>query len=150
MLYSSCLAAVLRGNFLYPCRRKISALTSCITFGQLLHPFRSQSPYLWNGDTDTYIRSWGFGKILVKSPVYRRHSVNGRLLGPVVVMMVVFTVIFCHVRGALTQSPPPPIHHGWRIRLPRHDLLGEERWLISQRRRAQSLSLQGLLLGSFA
>ena len=29
-------------------------------------------------------------------------------------------------RGALTQ--PPQVRHGWRIRLPRHDLLGEERW----------------------
>ena len=30
-------------------------------------------------------------------------------------------------RGALSQ---PPVHHGWRISLPRHDLLGEERWLL--------------------
>ena len=35
-----------------------------------------------------------------------------------------------------------------RISLPRHDLLGEERWLISERRRAKSLFLNGLLLGS--
>ena len=36
-----------------------------------------------------------------------------------------------------------------RISLPSHDLLGEERWPISQRRRAKSLLLNGLLLGSF-
>ena len=36
-----------------------------------------------------------------------------------------------------------------RISLPRHDLLGEERWPNSQRRRAKSLFLNGLLLGSF-
>ena len=48
--------------------------------------------------------------------------------------------------GALLQGP----HRPWmRISLPRHDLLGEERWLISQRRRAKSLFLHGLLLGSF-
>ena len=35
-----------------------------------------------------------------------------------------------------------------RVSLPRHDLLGEERWPISQRRRARSLFLNGLLLGS--
>ena len=35
-----------------------------------------------------------------------------------------------------------------RISLPRHDLLGEEGWPISQRRRAKSLFLSGLLLGS--
>ena len=34
-----------------------------------------------------------------------------------------------------------------RISLPRHDLLGEERWPISQRRRTLSLFLNGLLLG---
>ena len=32
------------------------------------------------------------------------------------------------VRGALTQ--PPRYRHGRRKRLPRHDLLGEERWLF--------------------
>ena len=43
-------------------------------------------------------------------------------------------------------APCPP----WmRISLPRHDLLGEERWPVSQRRRAHSLFLHGLLLGSF-
>ena len=49
--------------------------------------------------------------------------------------------------GALPAGPPwPP----WmKINLPRHDLLGEERWPISQRRRAKSLFLNGLLLGSF-
>ena len=35
-----------------------------------------------------------------------------------------------------------------RISLPRQDLLGEERWPISPRRRALSLFLNGLLLGS--
>ena len=51
------------------------------------------------------------------------------------------------VGGAL----PTPPHHPPRMRisLPRHDLLGEERWLISQRRRAKSFFLNGLLLGSF-
>ncbi|KAF6113305.1 crystallin beta-gamma domain containing 1 [Phyllostomus discolor] len=36
-----------------------------------------------------------------------------------------------------------------RISLPRHDLLGEERWPISQRRRSRSLFLSVLLLGFF-
>ena len=53
---------------------------------------------------------------------------------------------FSLCRGALMQ--PPPVCRGWRKRLPRHDLLGEERWLISQRRRARSLFLNGLLCGS--
>ena len=44
-----------------------------------------------------------------------------------------------------TGHPQPP---RMRISLPRHELLGEERWLISQRRRAKSLFLNGLLLGS--
>ena len=39
----------------------------------------------------------------------------------------------------------PPI---MKISLLRHDLLGEERWLISPRRRSKSLFLNGLLLGS--
>ena len=44
--------------------------------------------------------------------------------------------------------PTPPAHPPrMRISLPRHDLLGEERYLISQRRRARSLFLNGLLLG---
>ena len=34
-----------------------------------------------------------------------------------------------------------------RISLPRHDLVGEERWPISQRKRAWNLFLNGLLLG---
>ena len=38
------------------------------------------------------------------------------------------------------------LHPQVRISLPRHDLLGEERWLISQRR-ARSLFLSGLLFG---
>ena len=46
----------------------------------------------------------------------------------------------------------PPTRLLWapwmRIRLPRHDLLGEGRWLISQRRRAKSLFLNGLLLSA--
>ena len=38
-------------------------------------------------------------------------------------------------------------HRPWtRISLPRHDLLVEERWLNSQRRRARSLFLNGILL----
>ena len=49
-------------------------------------------------------------------------------------------------RGALPAEPPRP---PWiRISLPRHDLFGEERWPISERRRARSLFLNGLLLGS--
>ena len=45
-----------------------------------------------------------------------------------------------------TGPPPPPT---WmRVSLPRPDLLGEERWLISQRRRARSLFLNVLLSGS--
>ena len=44
------------------------------------------------------------------------------------------------------RAPHPP----WmRINLPRHDLFGEGGWPISQRRRAKSLFLHGLLLGSF-
>ena len=34
-----------------------------------------------------------------------------------------------------------------KISLSRHDLLGDERWLISQRRRARSLFLNGLFIG---
>ena len=36
---------------------------------------------------------------------------------------------------------------GLRISPPRHDVLGEEKWLISQRRRARNEFLNGLLLG---
>ena len=43
-------------------------------------------------------------------------------------------------------SPWPP---RMRRSLSRHDLLGEERWPISQRRRTKSLFLNGLSLGSF-
>ena len=50
------------------------------------------------------------------------------------------------VGRALPTGPPHPPR--MRISLPRHDLLGEERWPISQRRRAKSLFLNGLLLGS--
>ena len=50
------------------------------------------------------------------------------------------------VGGGLSAGPrQPPL---MRISLPRQDLLGEERWPISQRRRAKSLFLNGLLLGS--
>ena len=55
------------------------------------------------------------------------------------------------VGGALPAGanlPPPPPQPQMRISLPRQDLLGEGRWLISQRRRAKSLFLLGLLLGS--
>ena len=47
--------------------------------------------------------------------------------------------------GALPTECP----HGPRMKisLPRLDLLGEERWLISQRRRVWNLFLYGLLLG---
>ena len=52
--------------------------------------------------------------------------------------------------GALPTGPPHlyPWLPRMRISLPRHDLLGKERWPISQRRRAKSLFLNGLLLGS--
>ena len=50
--------------------------------------------------------------------------------------------------GGLCPQVPPPRLPQMRISLPRHDLLGEERWLISQRRRTKSLFLSGLLLGS--
>ena len=51
--------------------------------------------------------------------------------------------------GSALRPPPTPPWPPWmRISLPRHDLLGEERWPISQRRRAKSLFLNGLLLGS--
>ena len=48
--------------------------------------------------------------------------------------------------GELCLLSPPPTKV--RISLPRHDLLGKERWQISQRRGARSLFLNGLLLGS--
>ena len=52
--------------------------------------------------------------------------------------------VLCPQATLPPTSPPPQV----RISLPRYDLLGEERWLISQRRRAKSLFLNGLLLGS--
>ena len=51
--------------------------------------------------------------------------------------------------GGLLPQGNPPQPPQMRISLPRHDLLGEARWPISQRRRAKSLFLSGLLLGSF-
>ena len=53
-------------------------------------------------------------------------------------------------KGTCEGAPPaePPWPPQMRISLPRHDLLGEERWPISQRKRAKSLFLNGLLLGS--
>ena len=51
------------------------------------------------------------------------------------------------LRGSFACRAPPSA--AMRISLPRHDLLGEERWPISQKRRAKSLFLHGLLLGSF-
>ena len=48
--------------------------------------------------------------------------------------------------GSFTRRAPRPLR--MRISLPRHDLLGEDRWPISQRRRTKSLFLNGLLLGS--
>ena len=50
--------------------------------------------------------------------------------------------------GGSTRRPPRPRPPQMKISLPRHDLPGEERWPISQRRRAKSLFLNGLLLGS--
>ena len=46
--------------------------------------------------------------------------------------------------------PTPSLSHPpqMRISLSRHDLLGEKRWPISQKRRAKSLFLNGLFLGS--
>ena len=52
---------------------------------------------------------------------------------------------FFPVLGAQSAEPRHPPR--MRISLPRHDLLGEERWPISQMRRARSLVLSGLLLG---
>ena len=50
------------------------------------------------------------------------------------------------------EAPPagPSLLPQMRISLPRHDLLGKERWLIAQRRRARNLFLNGLLFGLFA
>ena len=49
--------------------------------------------------------------------------------------------------GWVSAHFPPP-HTPWmRINLPRHDLLGEERWLISQSGKARNLFLNGILLG---
>ena len=50
--------------------------------------------------------------------------------------------------GALPAEHPCPPR--MKISLSRHDLLGKERWPISQRRRARNLFLSGLLLGLFA
>ena len=48
--------------------------------------------------------------------------------------------------GAVPTEAHP--HPPWmRISLPRHDLLGEEIWPISQRRRALSQFLNGLSIG---
>ena len=54
------------------------------------------------------------------------------------------------VRILCGAAPPAgPLWAPWmRVSLPRHDLLGEGRWLISQRRRAKSLFLNGLLLSA--
>ena len=51
------------------------------------------------------------------------------------------------VGGAPPTELPPLRPPPMRISLPRQDLLGEERWPISPRRRALSLFLNGLLLG---
>ena len=48
--------------------------------------------------------------------------------------------------GFIQESSPRLLR--MRRSLPRHDLLEEERWPISQRRRTKSLFLNGLLLGS--
>ena len=50
--------------------------------------------------------------------------------------------------GLCPQDPSPSLATRMRISLPIRDLLGEERLLISQRRRSKSLFLNGLLLGS--
>ena len=50
-------------------------------------------------------------------------------------------------KGSTHRDPYLP---QMRISLPTHDLLGEERWLISQRRRARNLFFNGLLLGSIS
>ena len=47
----------------------------------------------------------------------------------------------------LRSQPPPPAATD-ENKSTRHDLLGEERWPISQRRRSRSFFLNGLLLGS--
>ena len=50
--------------------------------------------------------------------------------------------------SALVGELCPPCPPWMKISLPRNDLLGMERWPISHRRRAKSLFLNGLLLGS--
>ena len=55
----------------------------------------------------------------------------------------VYTPHKCQCWGALPAEFSPPFIHHMRINLPRHDLLGEERWPISQRRRARALSSMG-------
>ena len=47
--------------------------------------------------------------------------------------------------GALPAGSP--WQPGMRVSLPRHDLLGKERWPISQRKRAKSLFLQWAFIG---
>ena len=46
--------------------------------------------------------------------------------------------------GSTCRAPPHPGLPWMRISLPRYDLLREERWPVSQRRRALSLFLNGL------
>ena len=56
--------------------------------------------------------------------------------------------VFHHLVGGLCpQAPPQVAAIFWmKISLPRHDLLGEEKWPIYQRRRARNLFLNELLL----
>ena len=53
-----------------------------------------------------------------------------------------------HLQSAHPSPLPSCCPPRMRISLPRHDLLEEERWPVSQRRRARSLFFNGLLLGS--
>ena len=66
------------------------------------------------------------------------------------IVSILLELLFDHGGGSSAHRPSSPsLAARMRISLPRHDLLGEEGWLISQRRRAKSLFLNGLLLGSF-
>ena len=71
---------------------------------------------------------------------------NGILESIWVFQKVISGFEFSFIVGELCPAELPPLPQ-MRISLPKHDLLGKERWLMSQRR-TRSLFLNGLLLGS--
>ena len=71
---------------------------------------------------------------------------NGILESIWVFQKVISGFEFSFIVGELCPAELPPLPQ-MRISLPKHDLLGEERWPVSQRKRTLSLFLNGLLLG---